>query len=185
MKKKILVSLGLGLVLCLGVVTGVFAARYLIPTNQPTFNDFAYNASRTTGLNYAYNGGSYTVFKAEGRNLERLPAGTVRLTDNAVNWVFISGDGVLASTDDYSRSYSIPIAIATCKNGQIQSVEDMRNWIGGTMPIFLYPSELPITTSDGYYEGKFALVYGAPSKLYVCLGNSDGSYSWVQIASGS
>jgi hypothetical protein len=89
---------------------------------------FSKNSAGTSSLTYAYRGG---IVRSDNVVVD-VAAGTVSLTDNATNYVEVSGAGVVsANTVDWT-SGSVPLARITTAGGNIISVDDKRGALVAT-----------------------------------------------------
>ncbi len=94
---------------------------------------FNQDTDTTTGLTFGYKAGS--VMSAAGV-ITNISAGTVALTDDAINIVYVDFSGTPAiaaavSTSKPTQATSMFLFIVTTASGSISEVLSLRNWLVG------------------------------------------------------
>ena len=105
---------------------GAILNRIIDAFNGP-FANLANDPATTTDLTWGYQAGDVGGVT--------VPAGTIGLTDNSVNYVYVDTTSGVVSANTVGfppGAHTSPLATVTTAGGVITTFTDMRSWLGGT-----------------------------------------------------
>lgn len=101
--------------------TRITTASEIVSTSH-FMSQFSIDQSATSGLVLGHTGGINTV----GSTIYTIPAGTVTLSDDETNWVYVAQDGVFAGISPAIPGVLYKVVVAS---GAITSITDARGAI--------------------------------------------------------